>query len=98
MVEKLKALLAKVELIVHSVLDAVHNQIAGLNTIEKVAGAAVAVGLALDIVTKGSFGIFSFLFSFVQLFLGEVKSGGAITLAVLVVAYLAYKEYKTLSK
>ena len=98
MFEKIKVVGAKLEVIVHTVLDWVVAQIKRLDTPKEIAVASVIVATGLDAVTVGHFGVIKFLIGtgkeILEFVANSAQSGGWVFVVCALVAYMFMKELK----
>lgn len=98
MFEKIKAVGAKLEVIVHTVLDWVVAQIKRLDTPKEIAVAAGLVAVASDIVTVGHFGVIKFLIGVckevIEFVSTSAQAGGWVFVVCALVVYMFVKEFK----
>jgi len=98
MMEKLKAVGAKLEVMLHTVLDWATAQIKRLDTPQEIAVAATLVMITADAVTIGRFGVIKFLIGVGKEVLEFVsttaQSGGWVFVVCMLVCYLIVKEIR----
>lgn len=98
MMEKLKAVGAKLEVMLHTVLDWATAQIKRLDTPQEIAVAATLVMVAADAVTIGHFGVIKFLIGVgkeaLELISTTAQSGGWVFVVCMLVCYLIVKEIR----